>query len=167
MSERTDESKRILTLHFDLYPKMEIRDAVKLLYQSEFGCGHFLPDAEKARAYLLEEWRSVPRDPSHRLTDELGGGFIRVHLEPLGTEAEALALAERFIESAKEPCGSREGLYERFDALRSLTGAGKTPFDYHELDRFLHYYMALGCPPVHHSESFRKKYHPAYRVIKK
>ncbi|MBR0155956.1 MAG: hypothetical protein IJM20_00355 [Clostridia bacterium] len=167
MSELLTETKRLLALHFALYPEMEPQDAVKLLYQSEFGCGHFLPDAEKARAYLLEEWRSVPRDPDHRREDELGGGFVRVHLEPIETEAETLRLAEKFIASAKERCGSGEGMEARLAALSALVEEGGAPFSKEELEAFLEKYRKAGCPAVHHSESFRKKYHPAYRVIRK
>ena len=159
------DTKEILRLHFTLYPEMEPRDAVKLLYQSEFGCGHFIEDGERARAYLLAEWKSVPRDPAHRRTDALGGGFVRVHLEPIEDEAEALALAERFIFSAQKKTGSPEGMLSRIDALRALTGEGGAPFTAEELEAFLCGYLAAGMPAVHHSEAFRKKYHPAYRVV--
>lgn len=167
MSGKFDETMKILREHLALYPEMEPQDAVKLIYQSEFGCGHFLPDPERARAYLLAEWKSVPHDPSHRRTDPLGGGFIRAHLEPIETEAEALALAEEFIRSAKENCGSREGLFERIEALKAAAAEGLTAFSEAEIAVFLEKYAGAGCPAVHHSESFRKKYHPAYRVIKK
>ena len=32
---------------------------------------------------------------------------------------------------------------------------------------FLKSYRAAGCPAVHHSEAYRRAYHPAYRVVKK
>ena len=108
MTEKYLETIGLIRLHSGLYPLMEPRDAVKLLYQSEFGCGHFVPDEERARAYLRAEWRSTPRDPGGRAFDELGGGFIRVHLAPI-TEEDALeALLLAFIRSAR-PCGSMEG----------------------------------------------------------
>ena len=166
METKLSESERVLKLHLRLYPEMEPQDCVKLLYQSEFGCGHFLPDAEQAKAYLLAEWRSVPHDPAHRAYDELGGGFVRAHLESLPDEAAALALADEFILSAKEKCGSPEGFAERLSALRRVTEEGLTAFSPAELEAFLAEYLKAGCPAVHHSESYRKKYHPAYRVIK-
>lgn len=166
MDEKYLGAAHVLHIHFAHYPEMEPQDAVKLLYQSEFGCGHFLPDPEKARAYLLEEWKSVPRDPGHRKFDTLDDGLIRVHLEPIETEKEALRLAEQFISTAEREFGSPEGFRERLAALRDITARGIAPFSSAELEAFLAWYIEAGCPAVHHSEGFRKKYHPAYRVIK-
>ena len=45
-------------LRLDLYaryPKARLSDYVKLLYQSEFGCGHFAPDDAEGYALLLQE----------------------------------------------------------------------------------------------------------------
>ena len=39
--------KEILLEHFHRYPQMQLQDAVKLLYQSEFGGGHMITSPEK------------------------------------------------------------------------------------------------------------------------
>lgn len=159
------ETERVLLEHFLLYPEMEPQDAVKLLYQSEFGCAHLVLDVERAKTFLRDEWERTPRDCSHRRTDELGGGFIRAHLAPL-SETELDDLASAFAASAV-PAGSMEGFLSRIDALRTLAAAGEAPFSIEALEEYLSRYIALGCPAVHHSEQFRKAYSPAYRVIKK
>ena len=46
--------KNILPLHTGRYPGMEVRDCVKLLYQSEFGPGHMVAEGNALR-YLKEE----------------------------------------------------------------------------------------------------------------
>lgn len=40
--------KEILLEQWKHHPEMEITDAVKLLYQSEFGGGHMVSDSKKA-----------------------------------------------------------------------------------------------------------------------
>lgn len=41
------------------YPQMQVQDAVKLLYQSEFGGGHMIADSEKSLARILWEWNEM------------------------------------------------------------------------------------------------------------
>ncbi len=41
------------------YPQMQVEDAVKLLYQSEFGGGHMIADPEKSLARILWEWNEM------------------------------------------------------------------------------------------------------------
>lgn len=42
------ETRHVIERHIELYPKCEPDDIVKLLYQSEFGCGHFVRSKEIA-----------------------------------------------------------------------------------------------------------------------
>lgn len=162
-----EETSLVLERHFELFPLMTPQDAVKLLYQSEFGCGHFAPSPERAREMLDRECAVLEKDENHAKIEPIGGGFVRVHLEPLvGDEPELSALADAFVRSAETPCGSMEGFKIRLDALKSMAQSGKTPFSASELAQFLEEYEKLGCPAVHHSETYRKNYHPAYRVIK-
>lgn len=167
IEQRVRESSNALTLHFKDYPLMTPQDAVKLLYQSEFGCGHFAPSPERAREMLYKECEGLEKDEKHPKIDIIGGGFIRLHLEPLVGNLEALsALATAFVRSAETPCGSMEGFRIRLDALKSMAQSGEAPFSPSELAEFMEEYEKLGCPAVHHSEVYRKNYHPAYRVVK-
>ena len=45
----------ILLTHFERYPRMEAQDAVKLIYQQEFGPEHMIRDAAKALEKLRQE----------------------------------------------------------------------------------------------------------------
>ena len=47
--------KEILLEHFHRYPQMQLQDAVKLLYQSEFGGGHMITSPEKSLKSLEDE----------------------------------------------------------------------------------------------------------------
>lgn len=61
-SRNISEIERVLKLHFALYPDMTPQDAVKLIYQSEFGCGHFVPSHERAREMLYMECEGLEKD---------------------------------------------------------------------------------------------------------
>ena len=46
-----EELKAILITHAKRYPLMQPRDAVKLIYQNEFGGGHLICDEEACLNY--------------------------------------------------------------------------------------------------------------------
>ena len=52
MTDSMFELETVLKAHAARYPKMEPTDAVKLLYQNEFGGGHLIRDRESWMAYL-------------------------------------------------------------------------------------------------------------------
>lgn len=52
----------ILLTHAQKYPLMEPRDAVKLLYQRNFGGGHLIPDEAACLDFLQQEYTNTPPD---------------------------------------------------------------------------------------------------------
>ena len=58
----TKHTRNSLITHYEKYPEMQIQDAVKLLFQSEFGPGHLLSNTDYARKYLLTGKYSHPKD---------------------------------------------------------------------------------------------------------
>lgn len=55
----TGELERILAEQYRRYPCMQVQDAVKLIYQNEFGGGHMISDREESLARLRDEYASV------------------------------------------------------------------------------------------------------------
>ena len=53
----------ILFAHASRYPLMEPRDAVKLIYQNEFGGGHLIRNEKACLEFLSKEYASVPQNP--------------------------------------------------------------------------------------------------------
>lgn len=49
--------KEYLLKQIERYPEMQVEDAVKLLYQSEFGGGHMIKNPQASLKRLEEEWR--------------------------------------------------------------------------------------------------------------
>lgn len=157
--------ERILTLHAARYPKMEPTDAVKLIYQNEFGGGHLLRDVEAARAFLRREYEAVEKSDAGMLAEEIGNGILRIHLAALKEEGLE-KLADAFVASAREHRGCVERFREKLDTLRRLTAEGHFSFDSDTLEHYLADYEAAGFPMVSHSAAYREAYSPAYRIIR-
>ena len=162
------ELEELLRTHAEKYPKMEPTDAVKLIYQNEFGGGHLIRDEEACLHYLRREYEATPQDPEAELTEEIGNGICRVMLEALdGSGMSPETLGRIFIRSAQMHRGDLAVFRNKLGILRELTQAGILPFSSEELDAYLTEYEKAGYPPVSHSEEYRKTYHPAYRILRK
>ena len=161
-----EELKQILQEHAKRYPLMQPRDAVKLIYQNEFGGGHLIRDEQAALNYLRKEYESIVKDPTVPLYEDIGNGIVRVNLAAVKPEALE-QLGKDFIRSAAEHAGTKERFLQKLEVLRQLTAAGHFSFGMIEMEYYLSEYMKSGCPMVSHSEQYRQNYAPAYRVIKK
>lgn len=159
-----EELERILRLHAGRYPNMEPTDAVKLIYQNEFGGGHLIRDEVQAMEYLRREYAGVKHEPAAERTEPIGNGILRVNLAALEPR-EVEALGEAFLRSAAERRGSMTRFLEKLERLSALTREGIFSFGSRELEDYLERYRQAGCPAVSHSPSYRAHYHPAYRII--
>lgn len=158
--------RSILLAHARRYPLMEPTDAVKLLYQSEFGGGHLIRDEEACLRRLGQEYNSTPQNPDAPLLEDIGNDMVRVNLAALDAAGYPVAeLGQAFLRSAACHRGTMASFREKLDILRELTREGAIPFSMNALEHYLAEYEAAGFPPVSHSEAYRKAYHPAYRVV--
>ena len=152
----------VLCAHAARYPLMQPQDAVKLLYQSEFGGGHLVTDAAAAKARLAEEFASTPKLDTP-LFEDIGSGMVRVMLGALNEEEYPLAqLCSDFIRSAAQKSGTQEGFSEKLALLRTLAEKGVMPFSSAALSDYL---SAYNGGAVSHSDAYRAAYAPAYRVM--
>lgn len=162
-----DDLKQILIDHAQRYPLMEPTDAVKLIYQNEFGGGHLIRNETECTAYLRREYESVVQMSDLPLTEAIGNGLIRVNLKALDAHGYAPeALARAFIQSAALHTGSLKSFLEKLEILRQTVREGAFGFSSEELDDYLRSYAEAGYPMVSHSEAYRSVYSPAYRIIR-
>ena len=89
----------ILLAHAKRYPQMRPTDAVKLIYQNEFGGGHLIRDEEAVLNYLRQEYESVEKNASMPLYENIGNGIVRVNLAAV-RETDLEKLGQAFIRSA-------------------------------------------------------------------
>ena len=156
----------ILLQHFAQYPKMEPQDAVKLIYQQEFGPEHMIQDAAKSLAALKMEIAQLQSGGAKEpLYESIGNGLCRLNLRPCrdrGIPAEDIN--RLFVETAQGTEGDRKRFRQGIRALQKLAEEDETPFDAVELDMFLARYPD-SCPALHHSVTYRLAYAPAYRIV--
>lgn len=156
-----EDFENILLYHFEKYPLMTPVDAVKLCYQSAFGCGHLVKNRDFALSMLKKELDETTPDFNVQLFEPIGGGYIRLDLRK--AKAEGISeekIAEIFIESANS--GVKSEFETKISFLKKLAKEGKTPFSEKALSEYLSDYNG---EMVSHSEGYRKAYFPAYRVV--
>ena len=161
-----EELRAILIAHAKRYPLMQPRDAVKLIYQNEFGGGHLIRDEQACLNYLRREYTSVAKDPTVPLYEDIGNGIIRVNLAAVKPE-DLEQLGRAFIDSAAKHKGTMDRFLNKLEVLRKLANEGVFTFDTNALNAYLSEYEAAGYPAVSHSPEYRQAYKPAYRIIRK
>lgn len=159
---------RILTDHARRYPLMEPCDAVKLIFQNEFGGEHLICEPEATLAWLRAERAATIEAPAANPIEDIGNGMVRVALSALELSEDSLrALNRDFVFSAQTHVGRRKTFLSKLGILRMLTEQGLFSFDSQELETYLERYISRGCCPASHSPAYRAVYHPAYRVVKR
>ena len=159
-----EELKAILITHAKRYPLMQPTDAVKLIYQNEFGGGHLIRDEQACLNYLRREYADLEKDPTAPLYEDIGNGIVRVNLAAIEPE-DLDQLGKNFIDSAAKHKGTMDSFLNKLEVLRKLTAEGVFAFDTNALSSYLTKYKAAGYPAVSNSPEYRQAYNPAYRVI--
>ncbi len=160
-NEKTD---KLLISHYQQYPKLEIQDIFKFIYQSCFGCEHMIASLESAIDYIQKENSSLS-EYSHSQIDDLDGEYSRVHFSYLKYGLSVETFGKLFFLSAKNEPDREAELEKKLDVAKKLILEKKLPFSSDEFNKAKKQWQAQGYMPIHHSEKFKTEYNPAYRVI--
>ena len=164
--------EKCLTEHIKTYPALKPQDVIKFCYQATFGAEHLLSDTDAAKRYFIDEYDSTdPADMS--LLEELNEKYCRVNIAAwkkagLGREK----LFEIFAASASDSAAKdsdkpgQEILKGNLLTAEKLITEIPCDITMDDWKSGIEKYIASGMNPVHHSEEYRKNYHPAYRVVK-
>lgn len=158
------ELQNILLEHYQRYPQMQPQDAVKLVYQNEFGPGHLINDIDKAKSYLMNEVSQV-QEIEQEFIVSIGNGLIRYSVCGL-SEEKCLWLIEQMVLTAQNHVGQLSTFKEKLKSLVELKELGYFQFTMDDLKQYLKDYQEREFPMVSHSNHYRELYHPHYRVIK-
>lgn len=162
--------KTLLLTHYALYPQAQIQDFFKFIYQSEFGPGHLIKDPGANFAYLNKEvsdkadW-DIPFREKNQLVDALGGNLCRIHLDVVNHGLNLTTLQRLFEFSAKALRGTVEGYFDKLEILGALCASGELPFSMDEFEQMMDGVRLEPKLAIHHTETFRQSYFPAYRVV--
>lgn len=170
-----DEMTKIALEHYERYPKMVMRDFLKLVYQNTFGPKHFsdsptLPDIEQC---LETELNSFADSKYANTVEELGFGYVRVPLQTIKTHQFTLSqIARAFSFSMQEqeelPLSKLTAVFkDRVNLILHLVESGKIQLPIEECRSFVEAYFLQEIRPLSHSQIFRETYDPHYRVINK
>ena len=142
------------------------QDAVKLAFQAAFGAEHLLGDIEKARSYFNAEYAKDLKPAP--LIEKISADIVRVNLAAW-KEAKLPAdwLFDLFVLSSAEKNESpSESFCLYMDKLGELVKDGCLPFSIGDWIKYMNGFNDEAEPkPVHHSEEYRKKEKPAYRLV--
>lgn len=159
-----EELRQIFLAHRVRYPLMEPQDAVKLIYQNEFGCGHMITNADACVCYLRQEYPEAKKYPTPVEWEPIGNGLGRIYLAAV-KEQELEALGQAFLRSGEAHQGTQARFLEKLELLKLMADQSAFPFGPVALDAYLERYAGDGYPAVSHSRAYRNAYHPAYRVV--
>jgi hypothetical protein len=132
------------------------------------GPGHAVEDAGVARARLQAEAAQLGKGPDDPIADSISpdGRLARVHLRPYVAAGHSLdVLAEAFVQTARAYAGAPDKLVKFCGCLGDLAAAGGIPFGRDEVERYFDSIANQNYPVVHHSNTYRTEYQPAYRVV--
>ncbi len=159
----TTHLEQALRFHRQKYPLRETADDIKLLYQHTLGAEH-LVQAGNAKVYLERELSERELSPS--LSTQPFVYRLPIEAEPIGNDRFRFPLAEMMRLGLSPELSAR-----LFAAGSGLRSSDKTQDDLREALQvlpdtdYLRRYIGCGCPPVHHSDTYRAAYRPAYRVM--
>ncbi len=140
------------------YPEMRISDAVKFLYQGEFGGGHLVHDKNNALSRLRAEYESTDLRTDIPAIEMLSEKAARINIGPVKGRISPETLCAVFVSSTERIAGETENFIYGLGALNDY-------FESDEVSAYLRSYTEKGCPAVSHSDLYREKYLPAYRVV--
>lgn len=164
MMENHERTRALLKKHYQIYPKLQIEDIFKYIFQSTFGCEHLLSDEKTVLHYIKHEYETCSRTEAvHK--EPLDGEYSRVYLSWLNDGLTAETLAKLFCLSAKRKSDGKASLEQKISVARGLITDGAFPLNVDDFEAKLNRWRDMGYPAVHHSDAFRLAYHPAYRVI--
>ena len=162
--KQNETTRDLLIKHYQKYPKLQIQDVLKFIYQSALGCEHLVSSLEMATEGIRKEYADITQNIEDYI-DVLDGEYSRVHLSYLSQGLTPETLGKLFCISSKTEPEGKSGIENRLAVAKELISEEKLPFTPDEFERATFEWKSLGYPPVHHSKTFRENYSPSYRVI--
>ncbi len=155
--------------HLDWYPLMELRDVYKLLYQGVMGAEHLVSTPKRFVQSLITEYDHLQPDPTGRLFEPVRPDqtLLRLNLRVYKSQQEHVdLLVSSFLKAARFASGNRDSLQSAWREFNQYCEQGLiTNFDPPAIDYFDAWLVRAAYPPLHHSDTFRQHYQPAYRLI--
>lgn len=163
----TDKLKEIILEHIKKYPEAELQDILKMLYQNEFGPKHLAGNEIECFKSLSNEINNINYDESEELFEDIGEGALRLNLKAIPVGTDLNYINKVIVNSANDFCGTNEKLVVKFGLLVVMAQNNEIPFDIQKVRDETNAFAKNGFKPISHSEVYKERYSPSYRVISK
>ena len=157
--------RNILLQESQIHPFAQPQDYIKLIFQSEFGPGHLIADADYSKQRLIDEWNMVKKLP-YEENQEIGGGYIRLNIKGISSH-QLDDINRAFFNSANEKSGSDKGFMEKIDLFLNMARENLFSFSFETAQDAVNEYLSGGIRPTSHTKIYHSHYTPAYRVVNK
>ena len=133
-------NERLLKKLMNETPRMEVQDAVKLAFQSAFGCGHLLPSKERCVTMIEAEMLQTDVSDAPVYTP-IGNGLCRLNLANAQVQKLDPEWIWRMMQLTDNVVRARPDTQARFDQAVALMDAlaqkGEAPFDHASFTSYL------------------------------
>ncbi len=160
--------REVILEHYARYPKMELQDLYKFLYQAAMGNEHLMNDTVGIRQYLSREMKSIKASASEPLIERLSAdsSIVRLNLRPFKANGgDERVMIEAMLRTAANFKKDPNALRVYWSVAEALAAEGAIPSTADSLRTFFAEQEAKGFPVFHHSDVFEAAYHPAYRLL--
>lgn len=166
----TVKIKNAVNAQMSLYPESRLQDLYKAFFQAEFGPEHIIADTLSAGRYLDSELL-IP-DNSDIMYEPIGvdSAFFRVHLCAVQSgKITRNELFDAFISGARKVESDEISKWtEKWRKIESVITSMNIQLPDYESDRIaIDSLLNTGQYALHHSQEFRTKYDPHYRIVRK
>ncbi len=163
----TDKLKLTVLEHIKKYPKAELQDILKMLYQNEFGPKHLAENEIESFKALSTEINNISFDENEELFCDIGCDALRLNLRAIPVGTNLNYINKIIVNSANEFKGTNEKLVVKFGLLVVMAENNEIPFDIQRVRDETNAFAKNGFRPINHSNIYKEHYSPSYRVISK
>lgn len=143
---------------------MTPQDIFKLVYQNEFGPGHFVESEQASLQRLMKEYDKITFSETGSPIEPVGNGLCRYYL--WGVNQSELPMLNRiFVLTADSKKGSVEKFEAKLQQVYDLLPQADFDFTQKEYADYVNEQKKKGYPAVSHSRQYSQTFHPCYRVI--
>ena len=147
-----------LEKQLERYPDSQAEDIVKCVFQGLLGVGHLLTSPERAETYIARETAGLTPDPEEPLIEPVSPAWSRLNLRRAMAEKLLPSRIAKLMMSAAAPAG-----FTREDVRQICTEYAKQ-IGLSDMEAALARIGDEQWLPSH-SDAYRRRYHPAYRLI--
>ena len=149
---------------------VRIEDAYKWTYQATRGGEHAVPSREGARSWLESEWRSMgdePKGENEWIALCPGSEIGRLNLRPFKSRGGKMDdILDAFLTSSRDYKSEPNVFTDAWAELGKRLKAKKVgTLTYKEWLRLDAEMKKKNYPAIHHSDTYDKANHPAYRIL--